>query len=385
MNRPIPFLLFSLLGLFALTACGTSALTPQQQGESPWGAWLDKDIAALSNDNTGATFALDSTVMTPAGNPSVRVTPSGDAAETKVAFTAPGSAFALWNTREAVELEVYIPPENTLPPTDFFLGVADTSAGFTWLGGLFSETEVSSGWNRVRITLPAELRDFKEGSTYTLYFSLMAKDDAQANVPLTEPFNLGDAYLIGEAEPGAPEANKEPDPAVDAEVDELLALDDDALLETISRRTFDYFWLEANPDTGLVKDRSTEDSPSSIAAVGFGLTAIPIAIERGWITRDEGYQRTLTTLETFANGGVEGRRGFYYHFVDMATGRRAYDSELSSIDTALFIAGALTAGEYFDKTEVSRLADRLYRKVDWVWMQGGDDGRAYACRGSDLA
>ena len=374
MNRQIPFLLFSLIGLFALTACGTSALTPQQQGESPWEAWLNKDIAALSNDNTGATFALDSAVTTPAGNPSVRVTPSGDAAETKVAFTAPGSAFALWNTREAVELEVYISPENTLPPTDFFLGVADTSAGFTWLGGLFSETEVTSGWNRVRIVLPAELRDFKEDGSYTLYFSSMAKDDAQANVPLTEPFNLGDVYLVGEAEPGTPEANKEPDPAVDAEVDELLALDNDALLETISKRTFDYFWNEANPNTGLIKDRSTEDSPSSIAAVGFGLSSIPIAVERGWITRDEGYQRTLTTLETFANGGVEGQRGFYYHFVDMATGRRAYDSELSSIDTALFIAGALTAGEYFDKTEVSRLADKLYRKVDWVWMQGGDDG-----------
>ena len=157
-------------------------------------------------------------------------------------------------------------------------------------------------------------------------------------------------------------------------MDELLVLDDDALLEEVSKRTFDYFWYEANPETGLVKDRSTPDSPSSIAAVGFGLSAIPIAIERGWITRDEGYERTLTTLKTFAGGGVEGKRGFYYHFVDMATGRRAYGSELSSIDTALFIAGALTAGEYFDKTEVSRLADKLYRKVDWAWMQGGDGG-----------
>ena len=210
MNRQtLPFLLSSLLSLFALTACGTSALTPQQQGESPWGAWLDKDVAALSNDNTGATFALDSDVTTPASNPSVRVTPSGDAVETKVAFTAPGSAFTLWNTREAVELEVYIPPDNALPPTDFFLGVANTSeGGFTWLGGLFSETEVTSGWNRVRIVLPAELRDFKEGSTYTMYFSSMAKNDAQANVPLTEPFNLGDAYLVGEAAPGTPAAEQ---------------------------------------------------------------------------------------------------------------------------------------------------------------------------------
>lgn len=176
-----------------MTACGTSALAPQQQGDSPWGAWLDKDIAALSNDNTGATFALDGAVTTTAGNPSVRVTPSGDAAETKVAFTAPGSAFALWNTREAVELEVYLPEANTLPPTDFFLGVAETSAEFTWLGGLFSDTEVTTGWNRVHFALPPELRMFEEDGTYTLYFSSVAKNKQDANVNLTEPFNVGDA------------------------------------------------------------------------------------------------------------------------------------------------------------------------------------------------
>ncbi len=201
----------------------------------------------------------------------------------------------------------------------------------------------------------------------------MAKE-ADANVPLTEPFNLGDAYLVGTAEVVEPEPNKEPDPAMDAEVDGLLDLENDALLDEISERTFDYFWNEANPETGLIKDRSTEDSPSSIAAVGFGLSSIPIAIERGWITREEGYARTLLTLQTFVNGGVEGERGFYYHFVDMETGRRAWDSELSSIDTALLIAGALTAGEYFSKTKVDRLADRLYRQVDWAWMQGGDGG-----------
>jgi len=360
--------------LLALAACGGTPQPPTEPQEAVWEAWRDKDVAALGDDNTGATFAADDALTTPAGNPSLRVTPSGDAAETKVAFTAPGTDFTAWNTRAALEVEVYLPEASTLPPTDFFLGLAETSSDFVWVGGLFSESEVERGWNRVRFDLPPELRTLEEDATYTLYFSSMAKNEQDANVPLAEPFHLGDIYLVGTAEPVEPEPNKEPDPEVDAEVEGLLALSDDALLEDLSERTFAYFWEQANPDNGLIKDRSTEDSASSIAAVGFGLSSIPIAIERGWITREEGYARTLTTLQTFADGGVEGERGFFYHFVDMATGRRAGGSELSSIDTALFIAGALTAGEYFPDTEVATLADTLYRAVDWAWMQGEDGG-----------
>lgn len=363
----------TLLLASLLVACASATPTPREPDEILWQAWQDKDVAALENDNTGATFALDQSVQTPAGNPSVKVTPSGDAAETKVAFTAPGSSFVPWNTHKALELEVYL-PDSTLPPTNFFLGVADTSNDFVWVDGLFSETEVAPGWNRVRVDLTNKMRLLEADKTYTMYFSSMAKNDVDANVPLTEPFSLGDAYLVGTAEAAEPEPNKEPDPVADQEVDRLLALEDDALLEEISKRTFAFFWEQANPENGLIKDRSTDDSASSIAAVGFGLSGIPVAIERGWITEEEGYARTLTTLKTFANGGVEGNRGFYYHFVDMATGRRSGGSELSSIDTALFIAGAVTVGEYFPDTEVATLADKLYRAVDWAWMQGGDDG-----------
>ncbi len=364
------------LTLFALACtlagCSSTPSTPTEPEEILWQAWQDKDVAALQNDSSGATFALDDTVMTPSGNASVKVTPSGENDETKVAFSAPGSGFLPWNTRQALELELYIPEGAAVPPTNVFLGLADTSGDFAWVDGLDSETALTTGWNRVRFELTNKMRLLEEGKTYTMYVNSRAVNDQAAKVNLTEPFNLGDAYLVGVSDPAEPEPNKEPDPAVDAEVDSLLALPDDALLEEVSKRTFGFFWNEVNPDNGLIKDRSTEDSASSVASVGFGLSAIPVAIERGWITRDEGYDRTLTTLQSFANGGVEGNRGFFYHFVNMSDGRRSGGSELSSIDTALFIAGALTVAEYFPDTEVATLADELYRAVDWAWMQGGD-------------
>ncbi len=122
----------------------------------------------------------------------------------------------------------------------------------------------------------------------------------------------------------------------------------------------------------MIKDRSTKDSPASIAAVGMGgLSAIPIGIERGWVSYDEGYERVLTTLTTFANGKVEGMNGFFYHFVDMNTGKRTGSSEISSIDTAILISGALTAGAYFKDTEIEELANTLYENVNWQWMLDG--------------
>lgn len=142
---------------------------------------------------------------------------------------------------------------------------------------------------------------------------------------------------------------------------------DEKFMDTIEERAFLYFWLEVNPDTGLVRDRSTANSPSSIAACGFGLTAICIAQGRGWVSYEDAYKRVLTTLKTF-DTKLENKKGFYYHFVHADTGKRAWKSELSSIDTSLFLAGAIFAGEYFKGTEVEKIARRLYEKVDWPWM-----------------
>lgn len=156
---------------------------------------------------------------------------------------------------------------------------------------------------------------------------------------------------------------------------------DEEFLDMVQELAFDFFWKEANPSNGLIRDRNTEWSPSSIASVGFGLTAIGIGIERGWITREEGRERVRTTLETFwmkpqgrDPDGYIGYKGFYYHFIDMNTAFRVWESELSSIDTALLLAGILYAKEYFadaheDEEAIRALADSIYHRVDWNWMR----------------
>jgi hypothetical protein len=140
-------------------------------------------------------------------------------------------------------------------------------------------------------------------------------------------------------------------------------------IEDVQRRTFNWFWETTNPENGLVHDRWPTESFSSIAAVGFGLTAYGIGAENGWVTREAAAQRVLTTLRFFENG-VDGDRGFFYHFVDMKTGKRFKQVELSTIDTTLFMAGALFCQSYFDRdneTEraIRETAERLYARVEW--------------------
>ena len=158
---------------------------------------------------------------------------------------------------------------------------------------------------------------------------------------------------------------------------------DDAFLERLERAAFDYFWLEASPANGLVRDWSRPDSKCSIAAVGFGLSAINLGIEHGWISRADGRARVLTTLQTFAKGrqgpepsGMMGHRGWFYYFLEMDTGQRAWKCELSSIDTALLLAGVLDAQEFFsgadaEEARIRTLADQLVAGVDWAWMANG--------------
>jgi hypothetical protein len=158
----------------------------------------------------------------------------------------------------------------------------------------------------------------------------------------------------------------------------------DRELEELERLTFDYFLKETNPENGLVPDSTRQGSPCSIAPTGFALAAYPVGVERGFITRDDAIRRTLTSLRFFSNSpqGPEpdatGYKGFYYHFLDMKTGRRALDCELSTIDSTFVIAGALTAAEYFsrdteDEREIRNLAETIYRRVDWQWAQNGKD------------
>ena len=157
-------------------------------------------------------------------------------------------------------------------------------------------------------------------------------------------------------------------------------LSDDAMLDGLQRAAFDYFLQNTSPHNGLVADTTRAGSPSSIAVVGFALSAYPVAVERGWIERADAVQRTLQVLRFFAHSDqtgspdATGYRGFYFHFLDMHTVARAWQSELSLIDTALLLAGMLTAAAYFTaatpaEVELRGLADALYRRVDWRWAQ----------------
>ncbi len=153
---------------------------------------------------------------------------------------------------------------------------------------------------------------------------------------------------------------------------------DAALVDRLQRAAFDYFPKHSNPETGLVADTSVAGVPCSIAAVGFALSSYTVAVERGWMTRPEAIALTTTTLCFFAHGhqGRErhaiGYKGFFYHFLHMDTGHRAWNSELSTIDTTLLVAGVLTAAAYFDaddpaETEIRRLATLIYERIDWQW------------------
>jgi len=153
-----------------------------------------------------------------------------------------------------------------------------------------------------------------------------------------------------------------------------------AFLDTLQLRTFGYFWNLTNPANGLTPDRSPTPSFSSIAAVGFALTAYPIGVERGYVSRAAARDRVLATLRFFWNApqdssaSATGYHGFFYHFLDMTTGQRFQTVELSTIDTALLLGGVLMCQSYFTdtdpgETEIRALAESIYARADWKWAQ----------------
>ncbi|GAB3985803.1 glucoamylase family protein [Spirosoma daeguense] len=166
-----------------------------------------------------------------------------------------------------------------------------------------------------------------------------------------------------------------------APVQASLTASDNSFLDSLQHDTFRFFWNTTNPENGLVVDRYPSPSFASIAGVGFGLTSYLIGVERNYITRDQAAERTVKTLRFFAQApqsdkatNVTGHKGFFYHFLDMKTGERFKQVELSTIDTALLLGGILSAQTYFDKntsieTEIRQLADQIYERVDWTWIQ----------------
>ena len=152
----------------------------------------------------------------------------------------------------------------------------------------------------------------------------------------------------------------------------------DETLGKLQRDTFEYFLKESNRANGMVPDNTRQGAHASITAIGFALTAYTIGVERGFVTRREAVKRTLTTLRFFRDSeqsedpGATGYKGFYYHFLYMDSGRRAWESELSTIDSTFLVAGMLTSAAYFDgdapeEREIRAIAEKLYVRVDWEW------------------
>lgn len=156
----------------------------------------------------------------------------------------------------------------------------------------------------------------------------------------------------------------------------VLTAEDEKFLDDLQRRGIQFFIDEADPVTGLMPDRAKADggsvnNASSIASVGFGLTALCIGVERGWVERQDAYDRSLKVLKFLRDHG-DHEHGYFYHFLDMRTGKRAWNCEVSNIDTALLMAGVLFVRQYFPDTELAKVANDLYERVEWTWMANPD-------------
>ena len=152
-------------------------------------------------------------------------------------------------------------------------------------------------------------------------------------------------------------------------------------MDTVQQRAFAFFWNESDPKTGLTKDRARNlpgkpdtYTVASIAATGYALAALPVGVSHGWVSRKAAYTRALTTLR-FVQDEMGNTHGFYFHFVDRATGARVWKSEASSVDTALLLLGARVAGDFWPGTEVQRRAEALTDRADWPWMRDGGEAR----------
>jgi hypothetical protein len=151
-----------------------------------------------------------------------------------------------------------------------------------------------------------------------------------------------------------------------------LSPQDDQFLNALEQASFLFFWEQANPKTGLIKDRcdvrgKDTSTAASIASSGFGLTAICIAQMRGFISYEQARLRVIVSL-SFLWHKLPTHRGFFFHFADMNTGERIWDSEVSSVDTAILLCGVLTCRAHFHDRDIDELAHAIFDRVDWTWI-----------------
>jgi hypothetical protein len=165
-----------------------------------------------------------------------------------------------------------------------------------------------------------------------------------------------------------------------------LTPNDEAMLDSIQKKTFLFFLNEHHPEWGIVKDRTAGYAPASIAATGFGIPCFAIGAERKWITREQAAEITLKTLTFFYNSvqsadkDVTGYKGFYYHFLKMDSGTREWNCELSSVDTGLLMMGVIFARNYFNmdnevEDQIRLLAAKLLERIDWNFMEMSASGK----------
>lgn len=224
--------------------------------------------------------------------------------------------------------------------------------------------------------LDRNLKPVVEPGEFIIYTGTSSDDALQTNLEVVTTLT---------ARPVA--VNEGPDPIVDpaptAPVPTAaVSKEDEAFLEDLQRKTFQFFWDHSDTKTGLTLDRSrTDGTPpppgeshhnvASIAGTGFALSGYCIAADRGWVTRAQAIERTRNTLDFFANK-QEHKNGWFYHFVDKTTGERRWNSEISSIDTALLLSGILTVqGCFKEDAQIVALADKIYDRVDFQWMLNG--------------
>ncbi len=179
------------------------------------------------------------------------------------------------------------------------------------------------------------------------------------------PFTWGVSSLLA----ASPEQHPKP---ASAPTQTYISQADDQLLEELEKANFLFFWEQANPQTGMVKDRCnvrTNDTGvvASIAATGFGLTALCIGQKRGYVSLAEARERVVASLR-FLWKKLPTHRGFFYHFANINTGERVWDSEVSSVDTAILLCGILTCRQHFQHSEISLLAYEIFNRVDWTWL-----------------
>ena len=206
----------------------------------------------------------------------------------------------------------------------------------------------------------------RRGSTRRTLLQQMA--GLSLGVPLARAFPL----LAQQKQPQQKPPEQHKTPAPPPPLPSALAPEDDQLLDEIERASFLFFWEQANPDTGLIKDRCNvrgkdTTTVASTASTGFGLTAICIAAKRGYIPYNTARLRVVNTMQSLWKK-LPTHRGFFYHFADINTGERIWDSEVSSVDTAILLCGILTCRQHFNDRGVNGLSEAIFNRVDWTWL-----------------